>query len=123
MHFIVWNNGSAKDQPTGFFVEVTDNKRRYHARVPDGFRIPDNLHLQHFARSYAEWSVDKSDRTALVRQFNCGVQLGDEIAIRLPAFEDGRVEEIALRTALQRDGAEPGAPPSQHEHIESPETD
>lgn len=102
MRFI-WNKGPAENQPVGFFVEATDGDARFNVAVPDGFRIPDNASLSHFAASFAEWCVDKSPRAIVLRQFNCGVQGGDELAFRMPAFEDGSVEVIAKRTAEERD--------------------
>lgn len=104
MRFI-WNKGPADTQVTAFAVQATDGDNVFHALVPEGFHIPDNGSLTHFARSYAEWTNDKSDRDVILSQFNCGVQTGDELAFEMPVVEGENLRKYK-RTAEEREEQE-----------------
>jgi hypothetical protein len=102
MRFI-WTKGPADSQVHGQAVEATDGDDKFHVSLPDGFKIPDNATLKNMAMSYVEWTSEKeAERVVVLRQFNSGIQGGDELAFKLPA-EDGRLLILGKRTAEERD--------------------
>lgn len=98
----VWTKGGVAAAPTAFIVEATDGESKFHLVLSDSFRIGEHTTLKALAQSYIEWSGDKETlRTVLLKQFNSGIQTGDELAFTMP-LENGKLHTME-RTADERD--------------------
>lgn len=98
----IWAKGGADINTTDFIIEATDGDKKFHTVLPATMKVGEQVALKQLAHSYAEWVPDKDTlRTVLLKQFNAGVQTGDELAFTFPP-EEGKMH-FMQRTGEERE--------------------